>query len=273
MRCWKCRRKGYLFKCRRCGKYFCDRHRLPEDHYCKQFTKRNIFNRLNEREHHEEHGKRIHLGGIFYNFLKFIPIIGIILLFIIYPYIGKTKISAPNLIFGSFDFSNIAGIIFTIAALITLITAYKYWLLRIRFVRHNRFLVNVLLWSVGLWIFSRHVMISSLIGNYYDWLLLIITSWAIISASLLVARKINSINLASDLACWGLRLLGGVFVFVGFWVLMAGSFAFIATSISNVTWHSQGVFWVLGICLLLLGAFCEFRSVRRFPMMGIWRAD
>jgi hypothetical protein len=207
--------------------------------------------------------------------MKFVPILGIIVLFMLYSYTGGPlrQNNSNNPIIASFDFSNIYSIFFTLIFIIILITGYQYWLLRNRFVRHNRFLVKIILISLGLWVFSRHVFISSTIGGYYDWLLLIISSWAVISATLLTARKINSINLASDLSCWGLRLLGGIFVFVGFMILMMGSMAFIFTAIGNVTWHSQGVFWVIAICLMLLGAFCEFRSVRRFPMMGIWRAD
>jgi len=275
MKCWKCHRKGFLFKCRRCGKYFCDRHRLPEDHYCRQFTKRNIFEGLKERkrDYFREHGRRIHLRGVYYKSLSFIPLIGLILLFIIYPYIEKTKVSPPHLILGSFNFSNTAEVIFTLVAITTVITAYKYWLLRMRLIRHNRFLAKTIIFAIILLLFSRHVQLNSAIGRYYDWLFFIVSSIAIISLTILTAKKINSINLASDLACWGLRLLGGVFAFAGFIVFFFVSFAFAATVISNVTWVSQGIFWVTGICLFLLGAFCEFRSLRRYSLMGIWRAD
>ena len=50
MRCWRCRRRGYLFRCRHCNKYFCDRHRLPEDHHCRQFRRGNIFKNLKNVE-------------------------------------------------------------------------------------------------------------------------------------------------------------------------------------------------------------------------------
>jgi len=37
-KCDKCKRKikDFSFRCRYCGKYYCDRHRLPEDHNCNE---------------------------------------------------------------------------------------------------------------------------------------------------------------------------------------------------------------------------------------------
>jgi len=286
MKCWKCHRKEFLFKCRRCEKYFCSRHRLPEDHDCEQAPKGNIFknirNNKNFRESHRHnwrgsdyHKKENVLEKVYYytnKSLKFIPIIGLILLFIIYPYIEKMKVSQTHLILGSFNFSNIPEMIFTAVAIITVITAYKYWLLRMRLIRHNRFLAKTIIFAIILLLFSRHIPLNSAIGQYYDWLFFIISSIAIISLTILTAKKINSINLASDLACWGLRLLGGVFAFAGFIAFFFASVALVASAISNVAWVSQGIFWVLGACLFLLGAFCEFRSLRRYPMLGIWHA-
>jgi hypothetical protein len=46
MKCAKCKRKIYSmpFKCHHCGSYFCDKHRLPEDHKCEELRRRKAQN-------------------------------------------------------------------------------------------------------------------------------------------------------------------------------------------------------------------------------------
>ena len=36
------------FYCRRCDKYFCTKHRLPENHNCSGFKKGNMFKNMNK---------------------------------------------------------------------------------------------------------------------------------------------------------------------------------------------------------------------------------
>jgi len=62
MKCWKCYKREYLFKCGRCGKYFCSKHRLPEDHDCwelKEYKNHNQERWVNaitpEHKHHHKH--------------------------------------------------------------------------------------------------------------------------------------------------------------------------------------------------------------------------
>jgi len=221
--------------------------------------------------------------------LKYLPIIGVILLVFLYFYMHQpannvTTSNNPPASFiekmkynwaqfsNSFDFSNKAQLIFTIILIITIWTAYYYWGRRFRVIRHNPRLVQIILIAVSLLFFSKHILLNSLVGKYYDWGIFIFSAVAIVLGSVLLTKIINSINLASDLYCWGLRLLGVVFFFIGWIVLTSASFSWMLLSLNNVHMVSQNVLWILGVCLILLGAFCEFRSFRRFPMVGIWRA-
>lgn len=63
------------FQCHRCGKYFCDKHRLPEDHKCKGLGNKNIFMNLKKEhrsQHHEHHREEEHRSS-FQKFLKKVP--------------------------------------------------------------------------------------------------------------------------------------------------------------------------------------------------------
>ena len=35
--------------CKRCGQTFCDKHRLPENHYCSRINQKNFFEPLTKR--------------------------------------------------------------------------------------------------------------------------------------------------------------------------------------------------------------------------------
>lgn len=77
MRCWECRRKGYLFRCRRCGKYFCGNCRLPEDHNCIIVRQEgHFFERYRSKQRIRETNKKIIKWFLFIG-----AVIGIYLLF------------------------------------------------------------------------------------------------------------------------------------------------------------------------------------------------
>jgi hypothetical protein len=48
---------GLPFHCRRCGKYFCSKHRLPEDHNCPGLKQGNIFDNLSDNRKKYSHRK------------------------------------------------------------------------------------------------------------------------------------------------------------------------------------------------------------------------
>lgn len=52
VKCTKCHRhiREYPFKCHHCGRLFCSRHRLPEDHYCKEIIERRRHNQEKWKE-------------------------------------------------------------------------------------------------------------------------------------------------------------------------------------------------------------------------------
>jgi len=95
---------------------------------------------------------------------------------------------------------------------------------------------------------------------------LFVASITLIWISFLIIKKINKVNLSSDLSCWGIRLLGILFITGGGWLLFIIYFKMIF-SMSFI----YDIKITLGLCLIFVGAFCEFRSLRRFPMIGIWQ--
>ena len=94
----------------------------------------------------------------------------------------------------------------------------------------------------------------------------IIASITLIYISILTIKKINKINLRSDLNCWGVRLLGVVFIIVG--MLLLGFIYFKGLFLMS---FSYDIKITLGLCLIFIGGFCGYRSTRRFPMVGIWQ--
>lgn len=84
-----------------------------------------------------------------------------------------------------------------------------------------------------------------------------------------VFKWANRISMADDLSFFGLRILGGIVVFVGiyfgFSVLLASVFVRDSAPITIPL-----ICLVLG--LIFLGAFIAFRTNRRHNVVGVWRA-
>ncbi len=217
-------------------------------------------------------------------YLKFIPIIGVIIL-IAFSYglreedlsknqIGE-KLSTKDKFFdimnqfgNSFDFSDGLGVFKTIVLLITIWTGYKYWLSRGRYIKRNSRLLEKLIIVVMVVIFvDRHIQMNSLIGTYVDWVLFLMFLYLTVTGSWFLAKTIDGIDLSSDLYCWGLRLLGGIVAFFGIMLLMSSTFAL---TFSNSTLVFNNIYWIASICIILLGAFMGYRSFRRHPAIHVW---
>ncbi|WP_292471608.1 hypothetical protein [Methanolobus sp.] len=158
----------------------------------------------------------------------------------------------------SFNFSDITQVVTTILILIAIWTGFKYWLLNYRIIRKNKKITEQILFAVSIVVFSGHIVYNSAIGKMFDTLIFFVLLYVILASTWLLAKIIDSFNLENDLYCWGLRLIGIVTMFFGFIIFSSGTFAM---AFSDAT--SSNIFWIAGICLMLLGAFSEYRSFRR----------
>jgi predicted permease len=69
--------------------------------------------------------------------------------------------------------------------------------------------------------------------------------------------KINGLDMVNDLNCWGIRIIGAVLIFAAFLVGIMGSMIMIL--------HFTGfVMMLFTVELIIVGAFAEYRSVRRY---------
>ncbi len=207
-------------------------------------------------------------------YMKYIPIIGIIILF--YMYFQQTDINTPTTkntapliqqfensiieFIQSFDFSDKNELFRTIILLITIWTGYKYWLNNFRIIRRNQKLVDKVIFIMMLLIFSVHIKLKSTLGQYFDFGMFLLALYFVIAGTWLLAKIIDSLNLESDLYCWGLRLVGGVLILFGWILFAAGGMAKVLT---NFPLAFDNIFWITGLCIMGLGAFSEFRSFRR----------
>lgn len=215
--------------------------------------------------------------------LKFIPIIGLIVLFAVTmgqnpEDIDATKIENISFVdrvtetfksfSESFDFSNKLKLVFSIILIITIWTGYKYWLVRLKPIRRNPNLSERLIVVTIVIIFiERHVVMNSPIGKYIDWILFLSFLYIVVAGSWFLAKTIDGIDLSSDLYCWGLRLLGLIVAFFGILLFASSS---LALTITNSKLVFNNIYWIASVCIILLGAFMEYRSFRRHPAIHVW---
>ena len=210
-----------------------------------------------------------------YKYMKSIPIIGIILLLLLFSSQNKNSNpavdSTDNSIFdffklmfldftNSFDFSDRIQLFTTILLIITIWTGYKYWLIQVRVVRRNEKLVDTLVYTILLIVFSVHINFNSKFGEIFDLGLFIVVLYTVIAGTWLLMKIIESFNLEPDLNCWGLRIIGLVLIIFGSIIFMSGGITVMLTS-GNLIFSN--IFWIIGLCLIVLGLFSEYRSFRR----------
>ncbi|MDO8740547.1 MAG: hypothetical protein Q7J54_03145 [Candidatus Woesearchaeota archaeon] len=230
---------------------------------------------------HTQNIKKFHDNKI-RRYYKFIPLIGLILLLMLFSSQKNQPDSTPIVkqsfverlsdswydVSNSFKFDGLIDVLITTILLITIWTGYKYWLLRLRYIRNNANLLQNIIIVIMLFIFvDRHIKLDSFLGQYIDWILFLIFLYIILAGSWYLAKTIDRIDLTSDLYCWGLRIIATIVIFIG--VNLFFSSAFVLT-FSNSKLVFDNIYWILSICLILLGAFMGFRSVRRYPMIKIW---
>lgn len=220
----------------------------------------------------------IKVKDIYYRYLskymKYIPIIGLIILIYLNSKQASNSLTTKstssfdiqqiqifiNEFTQSFDFSDTTKLFSTIVLLITIWTGYKYWLNNFRVIKRNQKLVDKVIFVIMLLVFSVHIKLKSTIGQYFDLGIFLLALYLVVAVTWLLAKIIDSLNLESDLYCWGLRIVGGVLVLFGWILVAAGS---MAKAVTNSLLAFDNIFWIMGFCIMGLGAFSEYRSFRR----------
>lgn len=226
------------------------------------------------KEFHYKHVKR---------WYKFIPIIGIILLIALFSSqknLNESGSSDTNLTFyekvtnawndisNSFKFDSFIEVLITLVVLVTIWTGYKYWLVKLKYLRDNYLLLkNIVIVSMVYVFVDRHIKLNSFLGKYLDWMLFILFLYLVLAGAWYVAKTIDRIDLSSDLYCWGLRILGAMAIFFGLNLIMSSALVF---ALSNSKVVLNNIYWIAGLCITFLGAFMAFRSFRRYPMIKVW---
>ena len=113
---------------------------------------------------------------------------------------------------------------------------------------------------------------NSSIGKVFDWVIFLIALYFVLRFSWFIVKRIDRIDLSSDLACWGIRLLGAIVIIIGGMLLFSTALAVMMSPFTTGGVNSvfSNIFWIIGLCMLLIGCFMEYRSVRRHPAMMIW---
>lgn len=214
---------------------------------------------------------------------KYIPLIGILLLIGLYSSqknLEENKgtevnitfyeriVNAWNDISNSFRFESLTDVLITFIILIIVWTGFKYWLLRLRYLRNNQDLLRNIVIVLMIFIFvDRHIVLNSFLGKYIDWILFLIFLYLTVAGSWYIAKTIDRIDLSSDLYCWGLRIIAAIVIFFGINFLISSTFV-LAFSNSKIVFNN--IYWIIGVCMTFLGVFMGFRSIRRYPMIKIW---
>ena len=142
-----------------------------------------------------------------------------------------------------------------------IVSSYKSWIWKYSSIRRHRKLVNSFTGAFILLLLTGIVPFDSSVGRILDLVTTILMSYVIISFTYISMIFINNLDLRSDLNCWGIRILGVIFVIAGIIILSANAIA--AMLIQSET-TAPYIFTIMGLCLLVLGIFSEFRAKRRY---------
>lgn len=121
------------------------------------------------------------------------------------------------------------------------------------------FVVSVILGSINF---------GNIITKSISYLIFIIYFIIMIRCAWYFLKKINNLNLMSDLTAWLLRIGSGLLLIIS----ASMYFSTIVTSFANpdVNMFLYYSLYVWTIVIFILGAFGIWRSLRRYPIIGIW---
>lgn len=110
------------------------------------------------------------------------------------------------------------------------------------------------------------VIISEPLITYLDIPIFVLALILAIKGTRSSLKRIDGIDLESDLYCWGLRVLGLILCVFGVFLLLSSVSAIaMGVYIENLPLSAfPFIFPVIALCIIVLGIFCEFRSLRRY---------
>lgn len=132
----------------------------------------------------------------------------------------------------------------------------------------NNYLIISLVLLIGIVLVSDYIKEISVITQYFDIPIFIVATVLIAKGTWFLMKRIDEINLESDLSCWGLRIMGAglcimgiIIIFVIPMTLIMASYE-LKTEIPSYLYIS--IFAILGLAMIIVGTFTEFRSFRRY---------
>ena len=106
---------------------------------------------------------------------------------------------------------------------------------------------------------------SAAVSKYFDIPIFIIATAIVVKGTWFLMKRIDRLNLESDLSCWGLRVVGGILFLAGLVVCLIAATAITFTlAYSGAFYMFILVFPIIGLSIIVLGLFSEFRSFRRY---------
>ena len=203
---------------------------------------------------------------------KYLALFGIwylVTLLIIIRFLSKVMAPTPELI-------NVFRVFFAVGIIFSVWSGYKYLSKRrthktyykhpdlkrdaLKLIKSNTGLLAILV----VLIFA--VIISEPLITYLDIPIFILALILAIKGTWSSLKKIDRIDLESDLYCWGLRGLGLILCVFGLFLLLSSFFAIgMGVHVEGIPLSATAfIFPVMALCMIILGIFCEFRSLRRY---------
>ena len=96
---------------------------------------------------------------------------------------------------------------------------------------------------------------------FFDISVFLVLLYIVIHYTVVSLKKLNSLNLESDLNCWGLRLLSMCLVFVGSCIVMISVMSITITTVVPLYYN---IIWIVGLCIIVISIFSGYRSTRRY---------
>ena len=140
----------------------------------------------------------------------------------------------------------------------------------LRMVKRNRKfferIYNAMIVFILILTFSIFVRPGSLLFTYIDYGLFLLIFYIVLSIFYVWIKYIDSLNLYNDFTIWVVRIVGGLAVLFGFILIFSSQIVMTYTYNTPRNLVFNNIYWIIGFAFILLGAFCEFRSTRRYGM-------
>lgn len=156
----------------------------------------------------------------------------------------------------------------TFVLIFTIWTGFRYWLQDLKYIhRNNNLLERLVITLIFVIVVMRHIDTGTAIGFYIDWAVFLSVLYLELSGTWFIAKTIDTIDLRSDLYLWLLRLSGTAIMFLGVSIIVSSG---MALSLQDSSMLLENATWIAGICIFFLGAFMDYRSLRREPAIHVY---